>query len=289
MSSLNLPFGLRVLNGLPVDNKYYNLSDTPYTNTAQVISQIPSGARYPGLTVVVGTGGGAKEYWWKLAGGVTDGELIEKTDSATLAGTGGAALVGISNIAGIGGATTVQSALANIAALVQTNAPQGALMFMDQNPQPGVVLTGWTEETSTYAGRNPIVDSIGIVGGSNTLDISQLPSISFTGSASGTVTVNSHTHAATGLTIPDHNHAVKHYAATGSNGRKIQSTLDASTNESSDNTENTSLTIGGATAGTAPGATFTGGVISGTSTGTIGAFHQHPYFRVRVFRRNAYI
>src|SRR5690349_10539521 len=71
-SKLQLPGGLRVVNGVPDIAKYWNNNDTPYTSTAQVLSEIPIGIRHTGLRVQVLT----EEYWWPTDGGVTDGELV---------------------------------------------------------------------------------------------------------------------------------------------------------------------------------------------------------------------
>lgn len=71
-SKLQLPGGLRVVNGVPDIAKYWNNNDTPYTSTAQVLSEIPIGIRHTGLKVQVLT----DEYWWPTTGGVTDGELV---------------------------------------------------------------------------------------------------------------------------------------------------------------------------------------------------------------------
>lgn len=215
MASLNLPFGLRVLNGLPVDNKYYNLSDTPYTNTSQVITQIPTGARYAGLTVVVGTGVSAKEYWWKLTGGVTDIELIEKTDSATLAGTGsgqGASLVGFQQgSTGLG--STVQSAIINLNSKVNNNTPTGTLLFVDDPTDATYIntLAGWTEVTVNFQSQDPngndkglylkianIYDpeTAGAIGGNFVISQNMLPAGDITlASLNGTIAGGDHTHA----------------------------------------------------------------------------------------------
>jgi len=71
-SKLQLPGGLRTVNGVPDIAKYWNNNDTPYTSTAQVLSEIPIGIRHTGLKVQVLT----DEYWWPTTGGVTDGELV---------------------------------------------------------------------------------------------------------------------------------------------------------------------------------------------------------------------
>jgi len=80
--SLELPFGVKVLDNVPLDSKFFNSSGLPYTNTAEVLSELPQSIRYEGLTVfVVDT-----EYWFK--DGVTDGDLIVKSTGGTISGSG---------------------------------------------------------------------------------------------------------------------------------------------------------------------------------------------------------
>lgn len=75
--SLNLPFGTRVLNPIPVDDKAFNASGQPYTDLNEVKTQITSGVRHKGLTVFVDDGnGGVAEYWWR--DGITDNDLVPK-------------------------------------------------------------------------------------------------------------------------------------------------------------------------------------------------------------------
>lgn len=58
--------------GKPIDSKYLNSSNTPYSATTEVNSAITISERYSGLTVnILGV-----EYWY--ASGVTDSDLIEK-------------------------------------------------------------------------------------------------------------------------------------------------------------------------------------------------------------------
>lgn len=98
LAQLELPYSVKVLNPRPLDAYYFNGSGTPYTNTAQVISQIVSAVRYRGLTVNVN----GTEYWF--AAGTADGDLvikevtgitnsgtaneIVKSDGTNIAGTG---------------------------------------------------------------------------------------------------------------------------------------------------------------------------------------------------------
>lgn len=70
---LEIPFGIKVLNPLPVESKFFNSSGLPYVDTTEVTTEIPESIRYQGLTVfVVDT-----EYWFK--DGVTDGDLVVKS------------------------------------------------------------------------------------------------------------------------------------------------------------------------------------------------------------------
>jgi len=78
--ALELPFGLKVLNPLPVDEKYLNVG-IPYINVAAVNATIPQAIRHTGLTVNVS----GVEYWY--ASGVTDPDLIQKFTGGTGGGS----------------------------------------------------------------------------------------------------------------------------------------------------------------------------------------------------------
>ena len=71
---------LKINAGKPIDSKYLNSSNQPYTNSAAAIAAIPEALRYIGLTVNVAN----VDYWWYL--NTTDGGLVIK-DSG-LASTG---------------------------------------------------------------------------------------------------------------------------------------------------------------------------------------------------------
>lgn len=300
MDSLNLPFGLLVLNDKPADAKYYNRAGTPYTSTAQVLSEILDGARYPGLTVVVGTGVSAKEYWWKLIGGTSDGELIVKTDSSTLAGTGGAALVGFNPTSPLA-STTVQGAINEVLARF---IPIGSLSFADKIESIGLYGVGWTDVTSDYANRtisgysgtlpNYLTSPLQL--GDSLITVDNLPSISFTGTASGTVTVSNHNHSASGggysLKMPDHTHEER-WGGAGSTTIGLNTTVLINGGDNAGNyfvtgvIGGSTLEILGETALSQPSGLFSDGSSSGTSTGT----NNDPYFPasigVRVFRRTS--
>jgi hypothetical protein len=70
--SKSLNDNLRISAGKPIDGKYLNLSNAPYTGTTQVLSQIALPERHVGLTVSVN----GNEYWFKT--GVTNNSLIAK-------------------------------------------------------------------------------------------------------------------------------------------------------------------------------------------------------------------
>ena len=72
MASLELPFGIKVLNPTPADAKYLN-DGVPYTGVTQVNSLIGAGIRHTGLTVNIS----GVEYWY--AEGIGDGDLVVKT------------------------------------------------------------------------------------------------------------------------------------------------------------------------------------------------------------------
>lgn len=80
--ALELPFGVRVLNQLPVEDKYLN-NGVPYNSVTQVNSLIPSGTRYIGLTVNINN----VEYWY--ANGIGDGDLVIKTSASGSTGGSG--------------------------------------------------------------------------------------------------------------------------------------------------------------------------------------------------------
>jgi hypothetical protein len=67
--------------GNPIDAKYLNALNQPYSATTAAINRIPESQRYIGLTVNINN----VEYWWK--NGVADPDLIIKTVS-TSGGTG---------------------------------------------------------------------------------------------------------------------------------------------------------------------------------------------------------
>jgi hypothetical protein len=73
--SLELPYGLKRVTSGPEIERYYNNSGEPYTNVAQVLSEVTS-TRYIGQTFCVAPG---EEYWFKT--GVSDADLVPKNDS----------------------------------------------------------------------------------------------------------------------------------------------------------------------------------------------------------------
>ena len=76
MSGLQLPFGVQPVNAVPVDYYKYDSDDAPYANVAAANSNIPSGVRYQGQTVILDVSGSAVEYWYK--DGTADNDLVEK-------------------------------------------------------------------------------------------------------------------------------------------------------------------------------------------------------------------
>lgn len=73
--SVELPYGIKVVNPLPVDH-YYDNAGSPYADTAAAIAAIPQPVRYRGLTVNVS----GDEYWWR--DGTADGDLVPKITKA---------------------------------------------------------------------------------------------------------------------------------------------------------------------------------------------------------------
>lgn len=72
MASLELPFGVKVLNPKPVD-AYYDNEGTPYVSTVAVNAAIALAVRYRGLTVNIS----GVEYWYDT--GITDLDLVIKS------------------------------------------------------------------------------------------------------------------------------------------------------------------------------------------------------------------
>ncbi len=71
MGSLQIPFGVKVVNPLPSDY-YYDNEGSPYANVAAANLAVDAAIRYHGLTVNVNK----EEYWWK--DGLGDGDLVTK-------------------------------------------------------------------------------------------------------------------------------------------------------------------------------------------------------------------
>ena len=71
-ASLFLPNGIQTVNNVPEISRYYNLANQPYTNTAQVLSEVTG--RYIGQTFNVN----GVEYWFK--NGVTNSDLKIKIE-----------------------------------------------------------------------------------------------------------------------------------------------------------------------------------------------------------------
>lgn len=71
-NSIVSPYGLETNNPVPEIKRYFNLAETPYTNTAQVLSEVLLAVRYKGQTFNVN-----EEEWW-FKEGVADGDLVLK-------------------------------------------------------------------------------------------------------------------------------------------------------------------------------------------------------------------
>jgi hypothetical protein len=72
--SLELPFGVKTLTQKPEIAKYFNQAGVPYTNTAEVLTELTAGIRHRGLTVNVA----GVEYWFK--DGILDVNLVVKAE-----------------------------------------------------------------------------------------------------------------------------------------------------------------------------------------------------------------
>jgi len=79
--SLELPFGLKVINPLPADDKYLS-NGVPYSSISQVNIEIPITIRHIGLTVNIN----GVEYWYK--DGVNNIDLVIKQSIGALNITG---------------------------------------------------------------------------------------------------------------------------------------------------------------------------------------------------------
>lgn len=98
--SLQLPFGIRVLNQLPTEDKYLN-NGIPYTGVTQANTLVPIGIRHTGLTLNIG----GVEYWY--SGGITNGSLVAKSfGGGTGTTTANNGLTKIGNTIVLGGTLT---------------------------------------------------------------------------------------------------------------------------------------------------------------------------------------
>jgi len=70
--SIVAPYGLETNNPVPEIKRYFNLAETPYTSTAQVLSEVLLAVRYKGQTFNVN-----EEEWW-FKEGTADGDLVLK-------------------------------------------------------------------------------------------------------------------------------------------------------------------------------------------------------------------
>lgn len=82
-NSITAPYGLETNNPQPEIKRYYNLAKTPYTSTAQVLSEVLPALRYPGQTFNVNK----VDYYFKE--GTDDSDLVVKTPTASNLGLEG--------------------------------------------------------------------------------------------------------------------------------------------------------------------------------------------------------
>lgn len=136
--SLELPFGLRPTNPVPVD-AYYNNNGVAYTSTTEACAKVPRAVRNAGLTVLVGD----VEYHW-LGGDLSDTGLKVKTASAGGANGGGGSLtVNYSDaLAGIAGASLKPGTLYEITGFP---AAQGSI-FVFCLDTSAFASTGWEQD-----------------------------------------------------------------------------------------------------------------------------------------------
>ena len=150
--SLELPYGVKVLNPEPVDAKYLNGSAV-YTGITQANSLIPQAIRHIGLTVNINN----DEYWY--ASGTTDGDLVLKFSSSGST---------ISSVANIGSGTGVYKQVTSSGELQLKSLSGGTNIGVSQSGDTIVIAqtgqtpsnvvnveiansnTGFTATTSSY-------------------------------------------------------------------------------------------------------------------------------------------
>ena len=78
VTRVELPFGIQMVNPVPVVARMYNLADSIYTGTAQANAEIPQAIRYKGMWVYIDVAGQATLYWYR--DGVADVDLVPFLD-----------------------------------------------------------------------------------------------------------------------------------------------------------------------------------------------------------------
>lgn len=77
--SLELPFGVKAMNPVPLD-----AWAGPYASTGAAVAAIPAGVRWQGMTVSITSAGVAKDYWFR--DGILDANLILKEQGTSVGG-----------------------------------------------------------------------------------------------------------------------------------------------------------------------------------------------------------
>jgi hypothetical protein len=158
--SLELPFGIKVLDDTPLDSLY-----GPYVDVAAAKAAVPQAIRYDGLTVMItGTG----EYWW-LAADLSDTGLVVKSGGAAL--TDGSGTTANGSAVDLGGTLSSSPTITGDYGINFTNGPASGSGFSIRiNPElytqdgyTGIVASPTLEITS-----NINFNSAWLLGGTQT-------------------------------------------------------------------------------------------------------------------------
>lgn len=160
--AITLNDNIQVNAGKPIESKYLNLLNMPYSSTTEVTNRISIPERYTGLTVNILN----DEYWF--ATGVTNTDLILKTKSSGIvingvsnvgSGTGvfsGITTGGVINLrsfAGSGDTTISQSGDTIIIQSTGGTNPTSDILFYDNNLQTYTPYSAYTTGVTFYYGN----------------------------------------------------------------------------------------------------------------------------------------
>lgn len=161
--SLELPFGVKVLNPVPVDAKYLN-NGIVYASIEEANQNIPSGIRHIGLTVNINN----SEYWYST--GTTNADLVLKTSSSGSTinnvqnigeGVGifsGITDAGVINLRSITGSGSTNVSLSGDSVVINSIVPTGSTVLNDNildydiNEQTFKPYSAYTSGVTFYYG-----------------------------------------------------------------------------------------------------------------------------------------